>query len=208
MILCLSIQRVIFVERRMLFTWRGTLFLTMVVCAKSELYLFDTEDGLQVEYYDCFLVQSLSYCRRPDQPIDLIRDNQTSSCQQNGGQLHQFSELQSNKTMISTILHRWKSGIERVEEYSRYQRNISAIDGYLCQCTEASSFGKDCEYRLPFGETFGQTFDWRLKMRQEIRCKCRFMVILFAMRRSTVILGDRVSTGERSAMEFNNVSKG
>ena len=150
----------------MLLTCRGTLFLILWISVESELDPSDTEDGLQVEYYDCFLVQSLSYCRRPNQPIDLIRDNDTSSCQQNGGVLHQFSELQSNKTMISAILHQWKSGIERVEEYSRYLRNESAIDGFLCQCTETSSFGKNCEYHLPFGQTFEQTLNWRLQMRK------------------------------------------
>ena len=151
----------------MLLTCRGTLFLILWISVESELYPSDTEDGLQVEYYDCLLVQSLSYCRRPTQPIDLIRDNDTSSCQLNGGKIHQFSELQSNKTKISTILHEWKSGIERVEEYSRYLRNVSATDGPLCQCTTTSSFGKNCEYRLPFGHTFEQTFGWRLTMKQE-----------------------------------------
>ena len=152
----------------MKFTCRGLdVFLLMLISVRGQLYLSDTEDGFQVEYYDCFLVQSLSYCRRPDQPIDLLRDTDTLSCQQNGGKLHPFSELQSNKTSISTIFRQWKSGIERVEQYSRYQKNLSTImNGSLCQCTETSAFGKNCEYRLPVGKTFEETLDWQLKMRK------------------------------------------
>ncbi|CAF1372877.1 unnamed protein product, partial [Rotaria sordida] len=33
-------------------------------------------------------------------------------------------------------------------------------DGYLCQCIQASSFGKNCEYQLPIGNTVEQTLDW------------------------------------------------
>ena len=144
---------------------RGTLLFMMFFFVKSELYLSDTEDGLQLEYYDCFHVQSLSYCRRPDLPIDLIRDNDTSSCQGNGGHLHRFSQLRSKKTTISTILHQWRSGLERVEEYSRYQRNITAKDGVLCQCLQPGSFGKNCEYRLTFARTFEQTLNWQVSTR-------------------------------------------
>ena len=147
--------------------FKGTIFIIIFIFVENKIYLYNTEDGLSLEYYDCVLLQSLHYCRRPHQPINLTRDKDLSSCEQNGGQFHQFSELKSNHVNITTILHQWKSGIESVEHYSRYLRDSSStIDGYLCQCIQSSSFGKNCEYRLPFGETFQQTLEWQLQMKE------------------------------------------
>ena len=58
------------------------------------MYLYNTNDGLDIEYYDCVRVQSsLFYCRRPRELINLNRDKNILSCIQNDGQLHRFSEL-------------------------------------------------------------------------------------------------------------------
>jgi hypothetical protein len=136
-------------------------------CVKNKIYLQETKDGLEVKYYDCVLVQSLFYCRRPQQPIELSRDNDTTSCQHNGGQLWHFTELQSNNISVNTILHQWRSSIERVEQYSRFLRVDREWNGYLCQCIDPSSFGKNCEYRLPIGNKFTQTLEWQLEMRKD-----------------------------------------
>jgi hypothetical protein len=138
-----------------------------VFFVKSEIYIHNTNDGLDIESYDCVLVQSLLYCRRPKEPIDLFRDSDTTACQHNSGEVHIFDELQSKNISISTILHQWKSTLERVEQYSRYIRGARDPNGYLCQCLRPASFGKNCEYRLPMGNTFNQTLIWQLIMRKE-----------------------------------------
>ena len=145
---------------------RVSVLLVSVWLVKSEIYLHHTNDGLSIEYYDCVLVQSsLFYCRRPKEVTDLFRDNDTASCRDNGGGAHRFSELRSKNISVRTIQHQWKSSLERVDEYSRYLRDSSASDGDLCECPRPSSFGKSCEYRLPIGETFEETLEWQLTMR-------------------------------------------
>ena len=127
------------------------------------IYLYHTHDGRQLEFYDCVLVQSLYYCRRPTLPVNLTRDHQPEFCQLNGGQLHRFSELKDKNINTSTILHGWRSSIERVEKYSRYLTHPTTNnDGHICQCIDPASFGKNCEYQLPVGDTFQETLDWRL----------------------------------------------
>ena len=147
---------------------RLSCFLFYLSTVNSEIYLYKTNDAPSIEYYDCVLVQSsLLYCRRPKEPINLTRDNQSTKCELNGGRLHRFSELRSKNISVSTVLHRWKSSLERVEDYSRYLRDSSQSDGDLCQCLHPGSFGKNCEYRLPSGETFEEILDWQLIMRDE-----------------------------------------
>ena len=143
-----------------------SLLLITAIFVENKIYLQETKDALAVEFYDCVLLQSLFYCRRPHQPIDLIRENDTTACHSNGGRLHRFSELQSKNIDVSTVLHQWRSSIERVDQYARFrQGGAGEWDGYLCQCIHPSSFGKNCEYRLPEGNTFDQTLQWQLGMR-------------------------------------------
>ena len=146
---------------------RIAFLLITLIFVENKIYLQETKDGLAVEFYDCVLVSPLYYCRRPEQPIDLIRENDTTSCHLNGGQLHRFSELHSKSINVSTILHHWRSSIERVDQYARFRRDSRGWDGYLCQCIDQSSFGKNCEYRLPKGNTFDQTLEWQLRMREK-----------------------------------------
>ena len=146
---------------------RVLVLLLAFIFVENRIYLYHTTDGLDIEYYDCVLAQSLFYCRRPRQPMSLTRDADSLSCVQNGGQLHHFRELRSNNTSTSRVLHQWKSTLERVEQYSRYLRDAGAPDGSLCQCLQPGSFGKNCEYQLPLGETFEETLQWQLIMRKE-----------------------------------------
>ena len=136
----------------------------------SSIYLSNTNDHRDVQFYDCVRLHSssLDYCRRPKEPTHLERDNHARECQNNAGQLHRFSELRSKNISMTTILHRWKSSVERVEDYQRYLRNSSSqSDGSLCECLHRGSFGKNCEYQLPVGQTFEETVQWQLVMRKE-----------------------------------------
>ncbi len=120
------------------------------------VYVYNTVDSPSVELYDCILHESLFYCRRPTEPMALNRSNSTTQCYHNGS-VHSFSRLRKNNVSISTVLHKWKSSIEKAEQYSRYTKNSSEVDGYVCECRDPQSFGKNCEYLLPMGTTFAQT---------------------------------------------------
>ena len=146
---------------------RVTIFLFICLAVENKIYLYNTQDGRSIEYYDCVVVESLLYCRRPREAIELNRDDDTISCMENSGQLHWFSDLRSNNTNVSTILHHWRSGIERVEQYSLFLNDGREKDGFLCQCLHPASFGKNCEYQLPAGETLEETLDWQVDMRKE-----------------------------------------
>ena len=68
------------------------------------------------------------------------------------------------------ILHQWKSSIERVDLYSHYLTHPTPLhDGDLCRCIEPTSFGKNCEYRLPVDESPSDVLHWRLDVRSKHR---------------------------------------
>ena len=144
------------------------MFLSQLHPTENSLYLSHTQDGSNIELYDCFIVHDLPYCRRPTDPTDLHRTLVPFSCDgRNAGVQHRFSDLRSNNTTISTILHQWKSSLEQVQAFARYSHDHTQPDQKLCQCQGKSVFGKYCEYELPFGTTFEQTSDWQVKMRNE-----------------------------------------
>ena len=116
-------------------------------------------DSSSVEFYDCIYHDYLFYCRRPREPISLNRDNDTVECH-HGGQRYSFADLRRDNVNASTILHGWKSSIEKVDRYKRYTEGWKEIEGYICHCTDHQAFGKNCEYRLPMGTTFADTFKW------------------------------------------------
>ena len=118
-----------------------------------------------MEYYDCFDIGPLPTVVVQRNRSISTRDNDTHSCQKNGGVLHHFSKLRSNNTPMSEILHQWKSSIERVEDYLLYLDHSSALNGSLCQCLQPSAFGKNCEYHLPFGATTQEALNWQLETR-------------------------------------------
>ncbi|CAF3689751.1 unnamed protein product [Rotaria sp. Silwood1] len=135
---------------------RVTLLLFILPFVDVKVYIFNTVDSPSVELYDCILHNELSYCRRPKEPIDLNRNKDTKQCYRNGT-LHSFADLSAANISISIVLHQWKSSIEKAEQYSRYIANPRELDGYVCECTNPQSFGKNCEYLLPIGTTFAQT---------------------------------------------------
>ena len=144
-----------------------TVLFISINLVENRIYLYNTNDALGIQHYDCVLAQSLLYCRRPKEPVNLTRDNDTQSCEQNGGQLHRFSELQVNNITVSTVLHQWRSTLELVEQYSCYLKGIHQLDGYICECLHPAAFGKNCEYQLPVNEKFDETLEWQLIMREE-----------------------------------------
>jgi hypothetical protein len=147
------------------------LFVAFIVISivENSIYLYNTEDSPAVEFFDCINHQNLFYCRRPTGPISLQRNKLSEQCYHNGT-LHSFSSLASNNITVSTVLHQWKSSVERAEQYSHYlrQQNKSLDDEkmYLCECVHPQSFGKICEYLLPIdNSTFDATLDWEVQMK-------------------------------------------
>lgn len=126
------IYRIIFEESMIPITTFTIWVSILIPTVKSQIYLYDARDNLQVEFYDCFLYESIKYCRRPSTPIDLFRDHDTMACQQNGGILHRFSQLRLRNVSITTLLHDWRSSLDRVEKYSSFLGwNDSCRDGEL-----------------------------------------------------------------------------
>ena len=123
----------------------------------SQIYLDNTNDGLDIESFDCVRLQSLEYCRRPQNPINLTRDNDTNTCTVAAGKVHRFSELRSKNISVDTLVQQWRSTFERIEEYSLFLKDPTEQDGSICQCLHQGSFGKNCEYQLPVGHTMEQT---------------------------------------------------
>lgn len=130
------------------------------------VYIYNTDDGVAIEVFDCINHESLPYCRRPASPISLERTGEEPTCY-NNGTVHSFASLLTTRISIDTILTQWKSSIDHVEQYSRYVKYPMEPNGYLCECTHPQSFGKNCEYLLPMGETFDETLRWELRMRKD-----------------------------------------
>lgn len=140
----------------------------------ANIYIYPTEDHLAIEYYDCIGYEDRLYCIRPGQAIPLIRDAMNPHCYHNGI-LHSFASLQSKNISAYTILHKWKSTIEKAEEYARFLRLELQDDGYLCQCRDRQTFGKMCEYRLMEGDPLHNA----LKKRRSLREKNPWLVQLY-----------------------------
>jgi hypothetical protein len=145
-----------------------TLLLVISSFTEGSVYLYYTEDGSSVEFYDCIFHQSFHYCRRPIEPISLYQNNTPWKCYD--GTSHSFTWLRSNNISVNTVLHKWKSSIEMVESYSRYlkhpERWQTNNGSYICHCKNPGTFGKHCEYKLPKYNTFEQTINVELEDRQ------------------------------------------
>jgi hypothetical protein len=134
--------------------------------AELDIYLHNTQDGHSIEFYDCLMAESIWYCRRPESPIDLVRDNDTALCQKNFGKPHLFSQLRTLGVNISTVLHIWHLSLEQAERYLRYLRDPHyEPDEYLCNCSSIYSFGKNCEYNISPDIRFDQWFKRQTRLK-------------------------------------------
>ena len=119
------------------------------------IIVYNSEDRSSVQDYDCIDHQSTPYCRRLSQPMPLQRENDSHRCYHNGTS-HSFRSLRSDGVTVHTVLRKWRSTLERVDRYAHYLRQpLDAKEGdtQLCQCLDPQSFGKNCEYKLPLGNT-------------------------------------------------------
>ena len=131
-------------------------WLQMSAWLQCSIFVYKSEDGPSVKDYDCVDHQSTPYCRRPAQPIALERDGESHRCLHNGTS-HSFRSVRSANVTVHTLLQHWRSTIDRVDEYAHYlQQPVDTNEGdkLLCECIDPQSFGKNCEYLLPFGASF------------------------------------------------------
>ncbi|CAF1485592.1 unnamed protein product [Rotaria magnacalcarata] len=126
-----------------------------LVLNEASIYLYDAEDSSSVQVYDCLYHDPIYYCRRPVEPISLQRSPENWHCHH--GIRYSFEFLMHNNITVNQVLHRWKSTLDRAEEYAHYLNYFREINGreeYICNCTIEGSFGRHCEYSLPVGLTF------------------------------------------------------
>ena len=90
-----------------------SVWLINVDLIENKIYPFNSENGKSVEFYDCLIIESLSYCRHPEESQDLIRNSQIVSCEKNGGKMHLFLHLHSTNVTSNRILHEWKSTVNK-----------------------------------------------------------------------------------------------
>ena len=132
------------------------IYVSFLTLLDGSIYLYNSEDSAAVEMYDCLYYQSTLYCLRPYEPVALERDNGSNQCYANGTN-HSFQSIRSNNISVHTVLHQWRSSLDKAEEYAKYLRQpMDSNDAKksLCECLDPQSFGKNCEYRLPLGSSF------------------------------------------------------
>ena len=141
--------------------------LSFLPVIQNVIYLYNTEDDLALDFYDCIAQKNLQYCRRPKEPIALHRNHPTWYCHNNGTR-YAFADLKAMNVSVSTILHDWRSSLEKVEEYSRYlQDESNERNSSLCHCHIRHSFGKYCEYLLPSGYSLENTIAWKVTIEDQ-----------------------------------------
>ncbi|UJR20048.1 hypothetical protein I4U23_023182 [Adineta vaga] len=141
----------------------------------NPVYLFNTEDNDNVEYYDCMLLNTVPYCRQPAIPLNLSRNHLNSSCYHQG--VHRtFAKLRNSSKNSREILHQFRSSIEKAEEYALYLSGHGKSQ-VICECRKAG-FGKNCEYQLLVEGHF-PTFENSRKWQDDQRRKFRFSIHAF-----------------------------
>lgn len=138
---------------------------------QNTIYLFNTEDNNHLEFYDCIIQDNIPYCRRPNSPIELYRDNDTFNCFFKG-KPWTFEELRLQNITYDTVLNDYRSSIEKAEEYALYLSD-RINSSSLCQCPR-NTFGKYCEYQfnsLNWLTTFSGRLKWQFQQQKNNRLK-------------------------------------
>ena len=118
----------------------------------ASIFVYNSEDSSSVQAYDCIDHQLTAYCRRPSTSIALERDGQSNRCYHNGTR-HSFRSLRMSNVTVHTVLQHWRSSMDKADHYAYYlQQPMDAKDReeQLCECIDRQSFGKNCEYLLPW----------------------------------------------------------
>lgn len=123
--------------------------------------LYDTENSLLTDYYDCVYHESeeaspVKYCRRLATGARFVRDKKQEIGCSNKGLKMLFEELRQKNTTPNDLLLRSVS-IEDADRYAAYLVAINISDANndtLCLCTEPRTFGKYCEYLYEVESSF------------------------------------------------------
>lgn len=151
--------------------WIG--FLLMVDLAQAYVLLYNTEISQLFERFNCVYYvkdgEMMPYCHQ-------LGDSKYSSTNYypnhcfNQGKLLSFPEL-FDKNVSPTEVLKWSSSVEMADQYSsfyhaRHLDSSVSSDIFVCNCTYLGTFGKNCEYQLPFDSV---TFEEALNMKFSIR---------------------------------------
>jgi hypothetical protein len=131
------------------------------ICSNCHVLLYHTENSLSMQYYDCIFytrskvqdnIQGVKYCRQLNESQLLQRDF-SQSCH-NNGKLWSFKKLSLLNVSVSDVLQ-WSSSMEQTDRYFKYLFNSSLDieEEFICNCTNAATFGKFCEYEFYGGST-------------------------------------------------------
>jgi hypothetical protein len=124
--------------------------------SNSFTLLYNTEDSISTQYYDCIYYTNLA---------NSIQGVKHQNCS-NRGKLLPFSQLKVMNISPDNVLE-WSTSVEQVDKYAKYfaqNTSITASDFYLCNCTNPDVFGKYCEYkfysnRLTFDQSITKQFE-------------------------------------------------
>jgi hypothetical protein len=131
--------------------WLFIIIILFISPIEALVYLYNTEDGTNVETFDCVYYKEepgdliVPFCRRESRPNEINRKTQT--CAPNS-KIHRFSDLRQKKISVEKVLH-WSSSIEVADQYAAFLSDHTyQIDGTICECKTPNIFGKYCEYEL------------------------------------------------------------
>ncbi|CAF0981912.1 unnamed protein product [Didymodactylos carnosus] len=133
-----------------------------VVGVAGQILLYATDNDPSSEYFDCVYHKSaddvtVKYCRRPGNNSEnrLLHND----CF-NGGISYIYLTLRRQNITVDQLLSWHSSSIRQLDHYATYLEHYSSDDDdkFICNCTDPTTFGKYCEYRL-YNETttFEQT---------------------------------------------------
>jgi hypothetical protein len=108
------------------------LFFRRTCCS---VLLFDTENGVARDYFDCiyqtntsdYVEQFVKYCIRPENRTDLNRTVNTTGGCLNGGILYDSQTMKQRKINSSDVLM-WSSTVELADRYAAY---LAGRSGYV-----------------------------------------------------------------------------
>jgi hypothetical protein len=138
---------------------------------EGRIILYNTETSVFFERFDCIYYvkegEVIPYCRHEDGTSSHRQQHRTDKCM-NDGTLWSFQELLEQRISPNEVI-KWSSSIEMADRYSYFYYNSSLsnrFEVFLCNCTRRGTFGKVCEYELPFDSaSFTEAMEEKYKIR-------------------------------------------
>jgi hypothetical protein len=128
-----------------------------------------TGESFVTLYHRCFYytnitvgMQSIPYCLQS--PVD---STETENCSADSVR-YTFEELSRLGFDVDDLLQ-WHVPMDTVENYALYKDELPLSirsDQFICNCSDPSTFGPSCQYKLYFGETIGEAMTRQFQVRE------------------------------------------